>query len=704
MKGMSSKVRAWSAGIGAVSLAGGALAQAQALENRYAAYTPVVNIAEGLSWPKGQAVPTFATPAASLDMIPVSVLSPDELITFSSLQGRVNRKQPRILLVQPRSEEGEFTWADTAGLTSRHGYGRENRYELLAKYAKEVDGVVLYDQNISPHYRNLAGTVAPQHNALPVSRLVYEEIKKAGIDLKVLVDLTELTFKTPVEIYRYMHERYWPKAEKRLIVSVRPQDRGDLHHTRDIAAATGAAVVWLDTLVPEERDVLRTFFADMKAGEAIALGWYATERTGITTASEYGIGTMPADFYVSGSVWAGTDHKIKIPAVPKKPELENKVYISIIVSDGDNIQYTQHAMRKHWDALGDNRGKIPLSWTIAPGLVDMGPAIINYYYSNSTPNDCFITGPSGMGYLMPINTLEEPGAPVGESLKDPARMDGYTRMTETFLQRSGLRTVTIWDDASPALRKSYEENCRNLYGVTVQNFKDMPSVSSSVEGERVRFDKLIIPYAGSYEHISRSLTKEIRDWDGKGPRFLSYQADVWNELRVHRLVELHEHLQKEFPGKVEFVRADHYFTLYNEANKLPFNLAMSASVKASAGDSPDTAALLDGTPVTLWTSAKPGKQHVDFDLGGKYLVSRCVIRHAGDGGMGQENNTRDFAIQTSADGKTWKTLGVIKGNKDNVTDVDLPRTTASHLRILIDKPGEDSTVRIADVEIYGAKL
>jgi hypothetical protein len=683
----------------AAALAACALASADA--DRSPTFRQVSNRAEGLAWPKGQAIPTFATPAATLDTIMVQDLSKDEQITFSALQGRVNRKQPRIFLANRRSEEGTFTWLETAKL-ERKMFAPATRFELLAKYAAELDGVVLYNPDLSPHYRNLAGTVAPQLNAIPVTPQVLEEIQKAGIDLKVLADLTTLKFTTPLEIYGHMLEHYWPKSEKRILVSSKPHDErggGDYHHTRDIAAASGAAVVWLDTRIPEERDLLRKFFGGMKAGEAIALGWYATERTGITTASEFGIGTMPADHFMNGSVFAGTDHKIKIPPVPKKPALENKVYVAIFISDGDNIQYTQHAMRRNWDRIGDSRGKVPINWTIAPGLVDMAPVILNYYYSSATPRDCFVTGPSGMGYLMPTNTLIEPGAPIGESLKDPAMMDGYTRMTETYLQRSGLRVATIWDDASPALRASYEKNCRSLYGATVQNFKDMPSVAGSVENDRLPFAKLEIPYTGSYEHISGSLSRHVRRWDGTAPIFLAYQVDVWGQMRANRIIELQEQMNRDFPGKVQLVRADHYFNLHNEAKGLPFNLAMAATTTTASG----AEALLDGTPATLWTAKEPGKQTLDFNLGAPHRLGRIVIRHAGDHGLDPSLNTRDFSIEASADGAKWTTLETIQGNSSKVTDLAFKGVPATQLRLRIGNPGSDSTARLADVEIFAAK-
>ena len=694
-------VRVWTAILAELSLLS---ALAGAGTNLYSPYPQISNISSGISWPSGQALPTFATPALTLDTILVQDLTADEQITFAALQGLINKTKPRIYLLDSGADEGTYTWANTSlvGFTSRILYSNANRYNLIAKYADQIAGVVLYNPAVSIHYRNLASTVAGLRNAIPVTPAIYAALASQGINLGVVVDLTSLTYTTPVDIYNYLYATYWPECNKRVIVSANPADTGDLHHTRDIAAATGGAVVWLSTTTTSERNILRKFLADMTPGEAIVLGWYTTERSGIVTATSYGIGTIPADFFISGSVYGGTDHRIRIPAVPTRPALQNKIYLCLFISDGDNAQYVQRAMRKIWDQNASSRGVYPLNWTIAPGMVDLGPALLNYYYTTATAKDCFVAGPSGMGYIMPVNTLNETGAAVGTYLTDPFDTDAYTRLTETYLQRAGIRVLTVWDNATAMNRAAYEKNVRNLYGATVQLFAGSSSVVSSVENNRVRFDRLLTAYASTYTSLRDTLTNQISAWNGSAPIFLSAQVSIWGEMKPNRIVDLCNELNALYPGKLEFVRADHYFNLFNQANNLPFNLAMAAatSVTGSAGSGNANFAR-DGTPYTIWSSAAPGTRSLTFNFGAPYNLSRYVIRHAGDTGLSQTLNTSAYRFQVSADGQLWSTIDTCVSNMVNVTDVEFPLVTAQYARILIDQPGLDPVARIADVELYG---
>ena len=656
----------------------------------------------GMTWPKGRALPKFAAPAKTLDAIEVQSLSADERITFSALQGQVNAKQPKILLLDRRSQEGRDTWVETIGLGPRTEFDHQNKYELLAKHIAPIGRVVLYTTSKSEHYRNLAGTVAGIEKAIPMTPEIFQRLSAEVTDLELVADLTSLSFDSPEEIYSHLYDRYWPRCSKRLIVSAKPTRRGDLHHTRDIAAACGSAVVWLDNRIESQRELMRKFLGDMTAGDAIILGWYTTERSGITTASEFGIGTMPADYFVNGSVYSGDTREVRIPTVPKRQTLNDKVYIAIFISDGDNLQYAQHAMRKIWDASTGVRGQMALNWTIAPGLVDIAPGIMNYYYGTATPKDCFVTGPSGMGYAIPMNTLAEPGAPVGVYMNTEEDVDGYTRMTETYLRRSGIRVATIWDDATPMQRRIYESNCQSLYGATVHNFKDVPSVASSIENSRLRFDKLTLPYCSSSSDLRRSIARQVRSWDGKSPLFLSYQVNVWKELKPDKLLEIQSEIESRFPGNVEFVRADHYFNLFNESNQLPFNLMMLPSTSVSSdGSSSEINNIADGSASTCWVgSGETSSFKLNVELDCIRNVSRFVVQQRGRSNPSGQA-VSGVRISISEDGKSWLTVSDQDLADDGYTNIRVAPLSAKFITLVIENRQSNSSLEIAELEIYG---
>ncbi len=174
-------------------------------------------------------------------------------------------------------------------------------------------------------------------------------------------------------------------------------------------------------------------------------------------------------------------------------------------------------------------------------------------------------------------------------------------------------------------------------------------------------------------------------------------------MKPNRIVDLCNELNGLYPGKLVFVRADHYFTLYNEANNLPFNVAMASqtSVTGSAGGvSPAQA--MDGTAYTTWNSSASGTRSLTFNFGKLYNLSRYVIRHAGDGGLSQTLNTRDYRVRVSADGTNWATIDTCTGNQANVSDIEIPPVTVQYVRLIVDNPGADSTARVADVELFGS--
>jgi len=650
-------------------------------------------VEDGIYWPVGQAFPSFATPADTLDGLAVEheSITPDEKVMFTVLQGLVNKTKPSVFLLRPGGE-GMYRWPHHLGLTIKE-YAPERKWELVRKYRDRIDGVILYSAQKSAHYRNLACTAAGLKNALPVTIAEYEQLLAHDMKFPVLEDLSELPYTDPDDIYRYLYNVYWKDCTKRLLVS---------HHAlvfiRDIAAATGAAVLWLDPRKKAEKDVLSLFLSDMKAGESIILGWWAEERSGIGIGTEYGISTVPADFYENATVYAGMNHVINLPVVPKKPELENKIYVTLFLSDGDNIQYCQHALPNLWN--DPKRGLFPINWAVSPGLADLGPALLNYYYKTASPNDFFASGPSGLGYALLYDAHNRKWYNTGGKT-----FDCYMQFTQRYLEKNGLRVITVWDQINEEQMDSYATHCRYLYGITQQDWERQEGkIPACTKQNKLAILPNYPCYADKTNTIVRMNEETIRNFDGSHPVFLTIQGVSWR-MTPDSMSVLKEKLEKLSPDNIVICRGDHFFALYNEANHLDFNLTLSSKMEITSGaTSTQPAFAADGTctPERSWISSPKGKKWIRFDFKRTYRINRYVIRHAGVNGMDESYNTKAFKVEISADGKKWQVADQQSGNTSDVTDRDISPVQARYVRINITDAGKDGIARIGDVEIYGS--
>ncbi len=646
----------------------------------------------GLFWPEGQALPHFSTPAETLDGLSIAgrMMPETEKIMFVCLQGLVNRTKPRIFIYD-QAREGKNKWPNLLGLKIEER-AFADRWELLRKYKDEVSGVVLYTTEKSDHFKNLATTAAALKNAIPVTQRDYDRMKEQGIELPVVEDLTSLPYTSAVEVYQYMYDTYWPQCTRRLLVSHRSMNAG---YVRDMAVAAGTAIMWLDPRVEAEKEMLGKFLADMTPGKSIMIGWWAEERSGIGAGVEYGISTIPADYYENSTVYSGMDHIINYPVVPKKPELENKIYLAVYLSDGDNVQYCQHAMSNLWDAKG--RGIIPINWTVSPGLPDIGPGLLNYFYKTATPNDFLASGPSGLGYALVYDAHNYRWNTQGRKLFDP-----YTKFTQQYLEKSGLRVITVWDQVDEGQMESYADNCRYLYGVTQQDWeRQQGTIPRFAIQNKLAFVPNLPCYASGINVIYRFWRRPISQFDGTKPLFLSSQGESW-KMGPDNIVKLRDSLDRLSPGNVVICRGDHFFALYNEAHGMDFNLTLNADMTVTSSPSAtDASFAADGTPSRMWVSEKKGEKWIVFDFKKEYAIDRYVVRHAGETGMDASLNTRSFTLETSPDGKKWTVADKQKGNTLMVSDMDIPEVMARFVRLKITDPGKDGIARIGDVEIYG---
>ncbi len=89
----------------------------------------------------------------------------------------------------------------------------------------------------------------------------------------------------------------------------------------------------------------------------------------------------------------------KQPPRPQPPALEEKTYVLIYMGDYDSAAWLSRNIPRIWDDPA--RGKFPIAWAFNPNLSDRIPYVFDHLYATATPNDWFIAGDSGAGYLNP---------------------------------------------------------------------------------------------------------------------------------------------------------------------------------------------------------------------------------------------------------------------------------------------------------------
>lgn len=77
----------------------------------------------------------------------------------------------------------------------------------------------------------------------------------------------------------------------------------------------------------------------------------------------------------------------------------DRVYVALVISDGDNLNYWYDRFPKLWKDPG--RGTFPIGWSIGPSGMHLEPPFYRRIYAEATENDCFVAAVSGLAYVYP---------------------------------------------------------------------------------------------------------------------------------------------------------------------------------------------------------------------------------------------------------------------------------------------------------------
>jgi hypothetical protein len=498
---------------------------------------------QGLLWPAGQPFPTFA-PAQTYDVSTIGTTN-DEMYLLITLQGLVNRAQPRIYF---SSATDASLWLTQSNVPSNTV---ADPMTLVAKYASEVKGIVIYDPNLIDTV-NLATTIAGLEGGIVASPALAATLTVAPYNFPVLVDIRTLNLGTALAVYQYELQTYASLTSNRIIVGLDPTIPDCL---RDYAVATGAAVVWLDPTDATQVPTLESFLKRLESN-APYMGWWTQEQTGVSLAAQYGVPTYAANYAQNLSALAGVRCTIQPPAPPPPPSLGNKVYVAMFLSDGDNVEEDQNWIPQKW--TDPARGQVPISWTVQPAMVDLDPITLAYYWNTATPDDVLVSGPSGLGYTYPGDL-------------STAALDRYTQLSASYLARAGLRVITVWNNsalpfASGTVADVFALNIPHLLGVTDQ----LQGTSLGIANRTLPSLQLATAYGNTASDLETGIDGAIAGWSGTSPLFVAVQGDD-NQPGMTPSLLLSVAQNYASNTNVVFVRADHLFQLVREANGLPLN-------------------------------------------------------------------------------------------------------------------------------------
>ena len=474
-------------------------------------------------------MPSFAAPA-QLDAADITSLTNDQQLLLTSLQGIVNRTQPRIYLFLS-GDDTDQTWLQTTNVSNTV---TTDPLSLIGKYGGEAAGAVIYDP-ILPDTANVATSLAGVMGGVIATADLASQY-----DLPILADLRG-KFATKLDAYNWLIDNYWTQLTPRLLSAISPTTP----NLRDYIVATKSLVFWLDPEVPEEAALFAQILQKV-APDTPYMGWFVGghESSGVTLCSQNGVVVGAADFLDNATVLGGVPASISQsqPQVTT-PRLEKKIYLTFTFSDGDNLQYDQHRLRTIWD--DPNRGTVPLNWSISPLLLDAAPIMLHYYQSTQTPNDLLVAGPSGAGYTYPGDWPS-------------SALSTFTKRTGQYMARAGLTLIDALNvnsrganaDLTNKVAREYSRNahplgvlCNWRFGSsTLQKLAGLPVMSQA-------FITSVSQGQGTAALISDS-------WTGHHALFAAILVDAWN-MTPTSVNTLAASLGAQF----EIVRGDVFFDL-----------------------------------------------------------------------------------------------------------------------------------------------
>ncbi|RKX34219.1 MAG: hypothetical protein DRP71_07825 [Verrucomicrobia bacterium] len=453
----------------------------------------------------------------------------DQNALLISLQGVANMDHPNLYFIYPETWDFNFTPHVLEFLENQHNYTfskLRTADQAVRTFADSINGYIVWDKEVRTSLI-VAFTLAGLERAVVVSEEQIPLMEKHGISM--IQDFRgKFTGQSDFQIYTWAKAEYWDRCSKECVVWLGGE------HGRTMKPGV---VDWgmhnkafFQDLSCRKTDVEEYAMASELLSElepmSMIYGWHSYKKDGegefTTLCSQYGhrisgLHTLPNMSFLSQEpVTPGFEfenqHSIEADQEYKP---ENKVYIACIQTDCLGLGA--------WTQPG--RGKIPYAWEVTMNWKWMAPAMLEFFYSEATPNDYFIGSLGGPGYMYPRAIPSE-------------KLPTLVEKAASMMKELDLNYFEIMDHAQLGQK---EFNSNLTLDIIETYFKYMPDVigfgngygpanTFYSDGDRtmVSFDYYLSPQR-SEENAVADL-KELIALNKETPYFLLLHVRQWSNI------------------------------------------------------------------------------------------------------------------------------------------------------------------------------
>ncbi len=238
--------------------------------------------------------------------------------------------------------------------------------------------------------------------------------------------------------------------------------------------------------------------------------------------------------------------------IDEKNRPVDKTFVAVYGGDYDSAAWVYQATPAFWH--DPKRGAIVINWAFNPNLADRFAPGFDYFRRTMTPNDHFISGDSGAGYINPMGYV----APRSIS-KLPDALDVWIEHCKRYFKQWDISGIGFVIDGSAPTTDRATLTRLAAYapdGITTHRGETIGVVQNPYGGKTgyrpMNFD------ISTPEQGRDVILGDVR-FD-RGPQFNTYRTILWSPTKLNQLFELVQ--ADEHRGKrVQFVDAYTFWTL-----------------------------------------------------------------------------------------------------------------------------------------------